>query len=137
MDGGAASRGAARLWHAAGRWDALGYVRTKAATICRAGRDFEVHQLCDDVHLSADTTAWVRSVGATEGPRDVRMRGVWGRDGRFHPCGVALCDWWERLSNRDRRRWLLDRNRPRQLGRDGLYRYFGPAAGSDSDSDGG
>ena len=114
---------------------ALGYVRTKSCTICRAGRDIEYHQLGNSVHLAGDTAAWIAQQSTSAPPRPSMMRGVWGRDERFHPCGVALCDWWEALSNRDRRNWLRERDRPRVIGEDGLYRYFGSGAPAESDDD--
>ena len=78
----------------------------KAATICRAGRDLEFHQLADAVHLAGDSSAWLQREAATLGvepPEASPTRGVWGADGMFHPHGVALCDWWNSMSNQARR----------------------------------
>ena len=73
---------------------ALGYVRTKAATICRAGVDVEFHQLSGAVHVAGDAERWVERVSteyAACPPDRFMTRGVWGADGIFYPCGVALC----------------------------------------------
>ena len=75
---------------------ALAYVRVKAATICRAGRDLEFHQLAGTVHLSGDTEAWLKTVAddlKVAPPPASPTRGVWGADGLYHPAGVALTDW--------------------------------------------
>ena len=119
-----------RMWElpAVGRLPpgALAYVRVKAATICRAGRDLEFHQLADAVHLAANPSGWLeRAVGpGVEPPEPSPTRGVWGADGVFHPHGVALCDWWHLQSNAARRAFLRARNRPVQMGANGLLRYF-------------
>ena len=47
---------------------ALAYVRVKAATKCRAGRDLEFHQLAGAVHLSGDTEAWLKKVADGKRP---------------------------------------------------------------------
>ena len=106
---------------------ALAYVRAKAATICRAGRDLEFHQLADAVHLSGETAAWLERVAQERGvapPPVSPTRGVWGPDGLFHTAGVALTDWWVSKSNRARRNFLRARGRAVQMGPHGLYRYF-------------
>ena len=110
---------------------ALAYVRAKAATICRAGRDLEFHQLADAVHLAGDSSAWLQSEAAKRGvepPEASPTRGVWGADGVFHPHGVALCDWWNSTSNRARRDFLRAHGRPVQMGANGIVRYFPPVA---------
>jgi hypothetical protein len=110
---------------------ALAYVRAKAATICRAGRDLEFHQLADAVHLAGDSSAWLQSEAAKRGvepPEASPTRGVWGADGVFHPHGVALCDWWNSRSNQARRNFLRAHGRPVQMGANGIVRYFPPVA---------
>ena len=84
---------------------ALGYVRTRAATICRAGRDIEFHQLAHAVHVSGDTAAWLRHLCMPSVPVVSPTRGVWGADGWFHPWGVALCDSWREKTRREQREW--------------------------------
>ena len=106
---------------------ALAYARVKAATICRAGRDLEFHQLADSVHLSGETAAWLERVAQDRGvapPPVSPTRGVWGPDGLFHTAGVALTDWWVTKSNRARRNFLRAHGRAVQMGPNGLYRYF-------------
>ena len=103
---------------------ALGYARTKAATICRAGRDMEFHQLAHAVHLSGSTAAWLRSLDVRSAPQPSPTRGVWDADGWFRPWGVALCDWWADKSRREQRQWLRDHGRAVVRGPSGLYRYF-------------
>ena len=109
---------------------ALGYVRVKAATICRAGRDLEFHQLAGAVHLAADGEAWLAREAAKRGvpAPPLPTRGVWDADGVFQPVGAALADWWRNKSAVDRRLFLLGSGRPAVLGQNGLYLYFGPAA---------
>ena len=104
---------------------ALGYVRTKAATICRAGLDIEFHQLSRAVHLAGNVAAWIRSLSmpVNVAPLPSPTRGVWGPDGFFYVEGVALCDWWREKSPREQRAWLLANARPVQrVGR--IFRYF-------------
>ena len=105
---------------------ALAYVRVKAATICRAGRDLEFHQLADAVHLAADASAWLKQAvpPGVEPPKPSPTRGVWGADGVFQPHGVALCDWWATQTNEARRAFLRSRGRPVQMGSNGIPRYF-------------
>ena len=68
----------------------LGYVRVKAATICRAGRDVEFHQLAGAVHLAGDGEAWLarvaaeRSVPAPPLPTLGNGRGLLDGRGRPH-----------------------------------------------------
>ena len=105
---------------------ALAYVRVKAATICRAGRDLEFHQLAAAVHLAGDSSAWLRREAATLGvepPEASPTRGVWGADGVFHPHGVALCDWWHSKSNQARRDFLQSHQRPIRMGQGGILAY--------------
>ena len=90
---------------------ALGYARTKAATICRAGRDFEFHQLARAVHLAADRACWLRGYADVQPPPASLMRGVWDAHGRLHVHGVALCDWWYEKTRAEQRAWLRDRGR--------------------------
>jgi hypothetical protein len=108
---------------------ALGYARTKAATICRAGRDMEFHQLSRAIHLSGDTARWVAAwcESGVPTPMASETRGVWGADGYFHPFGVALCDWWETYSARRQRAFLHAHGRQLVLQPNGLYQYFGHA----------
>ena len=106
---------------------ALGYARTRAATICRAGRDMEFHQLAGAVHMSGSVHVWVQHVGAASPPQPSPTRGVWGADGWFHPWGVALCDWWAEKTRREQRAWLRDRARPVERTSTGLYRYYATA----------
>ena len=53
---------------------ALAYVRVKAATICRAGRDLEFHQLAGAAHLSGDTEAWLMPTLGLKKIEDSRLR---------------------------------------------------------------
>ena len=103
---------------------ALGYARTRAATICRAGRDMEFHQLARAVHLSGSMDGWLRHMCGLRAPCVSPTRGVWGADGRWHPWGVALCDWWGDKTRREQRDWLRARNRAVERTSTGLYRYF-------------
>jgi hypothetical protein len=106
---------------------ALGYIRTRAATICRAGRDIEFHQLAHAVHASGSIAQWLRRLRAPCPPVESPTRGVWGADGRFHHWGVALCDWWAEKTRRAQRQWLRDRGRAMERTDTGMYRYFPPA----------
>ena len=106
---------------------ALAYVRVKAATICRAGRDLEFHQPAGAVHLSGDTEAWLKKVAdhlKVAPPPASPTRGVWGADGLYHPAGVALTDWWASKSNAQRRSFLQARGRAVHMGNNGILRYF-------------
>ena len=58
------------------------------------------------------------------------LRCSWGEDGACNLRGVALCDWWEGKSNRERRAFLRANNRPVVTGPGGIVYYFGPAAGA-------
>ena len=55
------------------------------------------------------------------------LRCSWGIDGACNLRGVALCDWWEARSSRERVRFLRAHGRPVQRV-NGIVQYFGPAA---------